>query len=108
MPAALRVGRGDQILAVCRHLESGDHPPDRDAVSAIDAHPDRRTVRVRCDIARGVLLAVQGQGAGRAAHDAIVAAIEQVIKSGPRTPDLGGQASTQQVGKAIAATITKG
>ena len=50
----------------------------------------------------------QGQGAGRAAHDAIVAAIEQVIKSGPRTPDLGGQASTQQVGKAIAATITKG
>ena len=39
---------------------------------------------------------------------AIVAAIEQVIKSGPRTPDLGGQASTQQVGKAIAATITKG
>ena len=44
----------------------------------------------------------QGQGAGRAAHDAIVNAIEEVIKSGPRTPDLGGTASTTQVGEAIA------
>lgn len=50
----------------------------------------------------------QGQGAGRQAHDAIVAAIEEVIRSGPRTPDLGGQASTQQVGEAIAALIAKG
>ena len=45
---------------------------------------------------------MQGQGAGRAAHDAIVNAIEEVIKSGPRTPDLGGTASTTQVGQAIA------
>jgi len=44
----------------------------------------------------------QGQGAGRAAHDAIVRAIEQVIASGPRTPDLGGQAHTEDVGRAIA------
>jgi tartrate dehydrogenase/decarboxylase/D-malate dehydrogenase len=44
----------------------------------------------------------QGVGAGRAAHDAIVNAIEEVIKSGPRTPDLGGTASTTQVGEAIA------
>ena len=43
-----------------------------------------------------------GQGAGRLAHDAIMAAIEEVIKSGPRTPDLGGSASTTQVGQAIA------
>ena len=50
----------------------------------------------------------QGQGAGRAAHDAIVAAIEQALKTGPRTPDLGGQASTQQVGETIAALIAKG
>ncbi len=48
----------------------------------------------------------QGQGAGRAAHDAIVNAIEEVIKSGPRTPDLDGTASTTQVGRAIAERVT--
>jgi tartrate dehydrogenase/decarboxylase/D-malate dehydrogenase len=47
----------------------------------------------------------QGQGAGRAAHDAIVAAIEAVLKEGPRTPDLGGSANTTQVGEAIAALV---
>jgi len=47
----------------------------------------------------------QGQGNGRAAHDAIVAAIEDILKTGPHTPDLGGSASTTQVGKAIAAHI---
>ncbi|MFC0587028.1 isocitrate/isopropylmalate family dehydrogenase, partial [Ralstonia solanacearum] len=50
----------------------------------------------------------QGQGAGRAAHDAIVAAIEVVIKEGPRTPDLGGSANTTQVGEAIAARVAAG
>ncbi|MEX8194582.1 tartrate dehydrogenase [Comamonas guangdongensis] len=50
----------------------------------------------------------QGQGAGRAAHDAIVAAIEEVIKNGPRTPDLGGKANTTQVGEAVAALIAQG
>ncbi|MFL6664852.1 MAG: tartrate dehydrogenase [Rhizobacter sp.] len=44
----------------------------------------------------------QGQGAGRAAHDAIVNAIEAVITRGPRTPDLGGDAHTEDVGRAIA------
>ncbi|WP_280151911.1 tartrate dehydrogenase [Piscinibacter sp. XHJ-5] len=44
----------------------------------------------------------QGQGAGRAAHDAIVKAIEAVIARGPRTPDLGGQAHTEDIGRAIA------
>lgn len=42
----------------------------------------------------------------RAAHDAIVLAIEDVIRSGPRTPDLGGQASTTQMGEAIAARLS--
>jgi tartrate dehydrogenase/decarboxylase/D-malate dehydrogenase len=46
-------------------------------------------------------LLTQGQGAGRAAHDAIVKAIEHVIAHGPRTPDLGGQAHTEDVGQAI-------
>ena len=38
----------------------------------------------------------------RPAHDAIVAAIEQVLRDGPRTRDLGGDANTQMVGRAIA------
>ncbi len=44
----------------------------------------------------------------RAAHDAVLRAIEQVLQPGsdaPRTPDLGGCASTQDVGKAIAALL---
>ena len=49
----------------------------------------------------------QGQGAGRAAHDAIVGAIEQVLVQGPRTRDLGGQASTTEVGAAIAALLAQ-
>ena len=41
----------------------------------------------------------------RKAHDAIVRAIEKVLAEGPRTRDLGGQASTTEMGKAIAALI---
>jgi tartrate dehydrogenase/decarboxylase/D-malate dehydrogenase len=41
----------------------------------------------------------------RDAHDAIVKAIERVLAEGPRTPDLGGSASTTQMGEAIAALI---
>ena len=41
----------------------------------------------------------------RAAHDAIVAAIEHVLAHGPRTPDLGGTASTTEMGAAIAAAL---
>ncbi|WP_312589078.1 tartrate dehydrogenase [Comamonas terrigena] len=48
------------------------------------------------------------EGNWRAAHDAIVAAIETVIKTGPKTPDLGGSANTTQVGEAIAAQIAQG
>ena len=47
----------------------------------------------------------EGQGAGRAAHDAIVQAIEQVLREGPRTRDLGGTASTREVGEAIARLV---
>ncbi|MCX7212037.1 MAG: tartrate dehydrogenase [Burkholderiales bacterium] len=36
------------------------------------------------------------------AHDAIVKAIETVTEHGPRTPDMGGQATTDDVGRAIA------
>jgi tartrate dehydrogenase/decarboxylase/D-malate dehydrogenase len=50
----------------------------------------------------------QGQGAGRAAHEAIVKAIEHVIARGPRTPDLGGQAHTEDVGQAIADHVKEG
>lgn len=35
------------------------------------------------------------------AHDAVVRAIETVTAQGPRTPDMGGRASTQEVGKAV-------
>jgi tartrate dehydrogenase/decarboxylase/D-malate dehydrogenase len=44
----------------------------------------------------------------RAAHDAVLAAIEAVLDphgGGPRTPDLGGKARTQDVGCAIAAAL---
>jgi tartrate dehydrogenase/decarboxylase/D-malate dehydrogenase len=50
----------------------------------------------------------QGQDTGRAAHDAILRAIEQVIARGPRTPDLGGQAHTEDVGRAIADHVKEG
>ncbi|MGV8293832.1 isocitrate/isopropylmalate family dehydrogenase, partial [Pseudomonas aeruginosa] len=39
------------------------------------------------------------------AHDAILAAVEHCLKDGPRTPDLGGQARTEDIGRAIAAHI---
>ncbi len=39
------------------------------------------------------------------AGTAVVNAIEKVLQDGPRTPDAGGTATTEDVGKAIAATI---
>jgi tartrate dehydrogenase/decarboxylase / D-malate dehydrogenase len=44
----------------------------------------------------------------RAAHDAILRAIEQVLRDGPRTPDLGGSANTTQMGEALAALVAGG
>ncbi|MFN4309632.1 MAG: tartrate dehydrogenase [Ferrovibrio sp.] len=42
------------------------------------------------------------------ASDAVMKAIEEVLTAGPRTPDMGGQANTQDVGKAIAEVVAKG
>ncbi len=45
----------------------------------------------------------------RAAHDAVVAAIEAVLQpdsGAPRTPDLGGHGSTTDVGRAIAVAVS--
>ena len=39
------------------------------------------------------------------AHAAMVLAIEQVLKDGPRTPDMGGTANTTEVGMAIAGLL---
>jgi tartrate dehydrogenase/decarboxylase/D-malate dehydrogenase len=36
---------------------------------------------------------------------AVVRAIEQVLAEGPRTPDLGGRATTQELGRAIADAV---
>ena len=44
----------------------------------------------------------------RDAHDAIVRAIETTLVDGPRTRDLGGQASTTEMGEAIAARVAAG
>ena len=41
----------------------------------------------------------------REAHDSIVRAIEKVLAEGPRTGDLGGRASTTEMGQAIAALV---
>lgn len=47
----------------------------------------------------------RSQGVEREAHDAILAAIEAVLREGPRTGDLGGTARTDEVGQAIAARL---
>jgi tartrate dehydrogenase/decarboxylase/D-malate dehydrogenase len=48
------------------------------------------------------------EGAGKNAHDAILRAIEVVLRDGPKTGDLGGAANTTQVGEAIAALVAGG
>jgi len=45
------------------------------------------------------------KGPEKEAHDAILAAIEATLKEGPHTGDLGGKASTTEVGQAIAARL---
>ena len=41
-----------------------------------------------------------------AVHDAVLAAIERVLRGGRRlTPDMGGRATTEQLGKSIAAAV---
>jgi len=48
-----------------------------------------------------------GEGAERAAHNVMLEAIQHVLKEGPRTGDLGGKATTTEVGAAIAARIAQ-
>jgi tartrate dehydrogenase/decarboxylase/D-malate dehydrogenase len=57
-----------------------------------------------------MMLDFLGRAAGPAhqAHDAILAAVQSVLAKGPHTADLGGTASTTDMGKAIAAAITRG
>jgi tartrate dehydrogenase/decarboxylase/D-malate dehydrogenase len=43
----------------------------------------------------------EGSDTCRAAHDAILGAIERCLTEGPRTPDMGGCASTAEIGEAI-------
>ena len=45
----------------------------------------------------------KGQDSSKAAHDAIVKAIKTVLRHGPRTRNLGGSASTTEIGRVIAA-----
>ncbi|MEA3088159.1 MAG: tartrate dehydrogenase/decarboxylase / D-malate dehydrogenase [Paraburkholderia sp.] len=45
------------------------------------------------------------EGKERQAHDAILAAIEATVIEGPHTGDLGGKASTTEVGQAVAAKL---
>ena len=47
----------------------------------------------------------QGDARHREAHDAILRAIESVLVAGPRTPDMGGSASTTDVGLAVASAL---
>lgn len=46
-----------------------------------------------------------GDAKYKAAHDAVVQALEKCLVDGPRTPDMGGDASTTDVGKAVAAYL---
>jgi len=57
--------------------------------------------------AGAMMLDFLGNGDERyhAAHDGILAAIEQTIACGPKTPDMKGSASTQQVSEAICKAI---
>ncbi|MBS0513604.1 MAG: tartrate dehydrogenase [Proteobacteria bacterium] len=46
-----------------------------------------------------------GDARYKAAHDDVLKAIEAVLVDGPRTPDMGGKATTTEVGAAIAAVL---
>ena len=56
-----------------------------------------------------LMLQFLGNGDARfqAAHDAIMRAVEGVLVDGPRTPDMGGTASTTEMGEAIAAALMR-
>jgi len=41
------------------------------------------------------------------AHDSILRAIESVLIGGPRTPDMGGTSTTEEIGQAIASAVRR-
>jgi tartrate dehydrogenase/decarboxylase/D-malate dehydrogenase len=83
LPVAVRAG----ARLGARHLRPEHRQPGRhDLVGRADAAVPRRAE----------------------AHDAILAAIEQVLRDGPRSRDLGGSASTTEMGQAIAALVEVG
>lgn len=47
----------------------------------------------------------RGDATHKDAHDAILQAIEDTLSHGPRSPDMGGTASTTDIGQAIAARL---
>lgn len=47
-----------------------------------------------------------GDSRYKAAHDAILQAIEAILVNGPRTPDMGGAATTAESGQAVATALT--
>jgi tartrate dehydrogenase/decarboxylase/D-malate dehydrogenase len=49
----------------------------------------------------------QGDARYQQAADAIVKAIETVLAEGPRTPDMGGRATTVDVGRAVAECVSR-
>jgi tartrate dehydrogenase/decarboxylase/D-malate dehydrogenase len=49
----------------------------------------------------------KGDATYKAAHDAILRAIETVLVEGPRTPDMGGTANTTEAGQAVAAALER-
>lgn len=54
-----------------------------------------------------LMLKIAGKGDTRfeLAHDRILSSIEQVLRDGPHTPDLGGSATTRDVGSAITDSV---
>jgi tartrate dehydrogenase/decarboxylase/D-malate dehydrogenase len=98
-----------------RHCAVGNLNPERTFPSLFEpvhgSAPDIYGKNIANPIATiwagAMMLDFLGNGDERyhAAHNGILAAIEQVIASGPKTPDMKGSASTQQVSDAICQAI---
>jgi tartrate dehydrogenase/decarboxylase/D-malate dehydrogenase len=96
---------------------SGNLNPDRQFPSLFEpvhgSAPDIAGKNIANPVAMvwsaAMMLDFLGNGAGveRAAHDAMLDAIQHVLKHGPRTGDLGGDANTTEAGKALAARIAE-
>ncbi len=93
---------------------SGNLNPDRDFPSLFEpvhgSAPDiANPIAMIWSAAMMLDFLGQGKGPGHDAHEAILAAItDGVLKEGPHTGDLGGRASTTEVGKAVAERVLSG